>query len=128
MTVDQWVKELECRIHREPQATHMHGRITLTLDEAEEIMTWLTNLVLLCRINKRCEERVLVELADECRFDIPNERRKKGMRPVTTNNGVKAVHLPSKITAIVANRRTQHRNRAAALRMIREGLREESNG
>lgn len=47
---------------------------------------------------------------------------KGGQHVGVTSTGVKIVHIPTGITAIVETERSQHRNRQIALEMIEYGL------
>lgn len=59
---------------------------------------------------------------DELEIECWPPRRRGGQHVGSGPNGIKITHLPSGLTAISENQRSQHRNRAVAMDMILGGL------
>ncbi len=63
-------------------------------------------------------------LLAECRVETFRSGGPGGQHQNTTESGVRLVHLPTGIRASARDERSQHRNRALALRRLREKLEE----
>jgi ribosome-associated protein len=63
-------------------------------------------------------------LLAECRVETFRAGGPGGQHQNTTESGVRLVHLPTGIRVIAREERSQHRNRAVALRRLREKLEE----
>jgi peptide chain release factor 2 len=63
-------------------------------------------------------------LLAECRVETFRSGGPGGQHQNTTESGVRLVHLPTGVRVTARDERSQHRNRALALRRLREKLRE----
>ena len=64
------------------------------------------------------------ELLSQCRVDTFMAGGKGGQHQNRTESGVRLVHLPTGLTVVVREERSQHRNKALALARLRERLEE----
>jgi protein subunit release factor A len=63
-------------------------------------------------------------LLAECRVETFRAGGPGGQHQNTTESGVRLVHLPTGVRVLAREERSQHRNRAVALRRLREKLAE----
>jgi ribosome-associated protein len=74
----------------------------------------------------RSEDRLVPETDDEllaeCRVDTFRSGGKGGQHQNTTESGVRLTHHPSGIVTTARDERSQHRNRALALKRLRRRL------
>jgi protein subunit release factor A len=63
-------------------------------------------------------------LLAECRVETFRAGGPGGQHQNTTESGVRLVHLPTGVRVVAREERSQHRNRAVALRRLREKLEE----
>ena len=63
-------------------------------------------------------------LLAECRVETFRAGGPGGQHQNTTESGVRLVHLPTGVRVVAREERSQHRNRAVALRRLREKLAE----
>ncbi len=63
-------------------------------------------------------------LLEECRVETFRSGGPGGQHQNTTESGVRLVHVPTGVRATARDERSQHRNRALALRRLREKLEE----
>jgi ribosome-associated protein len=59
------------------------------------------------------------ELLRECRVDVFRAGGPGGQHQNTTESGVRLTHLPTGVTAVARDHRSQHRNRRLALERLR---------
>lgn len=64
------------------------------------------------------------KLLSDCEVDTFRSGGPGGQHQNVTESGVRLVHLPTGITAVARDERSQHRNRQLALRRLREKLEE----
>jgi len=62
------------------------------------------------------------ELLSQCRVETFMAGGKGGQHQNRTESGVRLVHLPTGVAVTCRNERSQHRNKAVALRRLRERL------
>ena len=64
------------------------------------------------------------ELLSQCRVEVFRAGGPGGQHQNTTESGVRLVHLPTGKRVVARDERSQHRNKAIALRRLRERLEE----
>ena len=64
------------------------------------------------------------ELLAQCRLETFRAGGPGGQHQNTTDSGVRLIHLPTGIRIVARQERSQHRNKAAALKRLRERLEE----
>ena len=64
------------------------------------------------------------DLLGECRVETFRSGGPGGQHQNRTESGVRLVHLPTGVRVVARDERSQHRNRALALRRLREALEE----
>jgi len=78
------------------------------------------------RTTGRSDDRLVPETDDEllaeCRVDTFRSGGKGGQHQNTTESGVRLTHQPSGIVTTARDERSQHRNRALALKRLRRRL------